>query len=100
MTSLYSSSLSEIGLTVGKIVLAKNADLFPLILETPKALQLRLPQISKLYELRESFLAPLTFFLPHVLNETDRKLEHMEQYLLLNLRAREGQFPTGQNNNN
>ena len=32
-------------LTIGKILLVKNADLFPLTLGTPKELQLRLPQI-------------------------------------------------------
>ena len=59
-------------LTIGKILLVKNADLFHLTLGTPKELQLRLPQISKIYELREPFLSPLTFFLPLVLNETER----------------------------
>lgn len=57
MTSFYSSSLSEIGLTIAKIILGKNADLFPLTLETPKELQLGLPQSSKIYELREPFLS-------------------------------------------
>lgn len=71
MTSLYSSSLSVIALTRGKTVLAKNADLFPLTLETPKELQLGLPQISKIYKLREPFLSPPAFFLPHVLSETE-----------------------------
>ena len=76
-------------LTIGKILLVKNADLFPLTLGTPKELQLRLPQISKIYELREPFLSPF-------LSSLMKQKEHMEQYLLLNLSGREGQFPTGQ----
>ena len=50
MISLYSNSLSEIGLSVGKILLARNADLFSLTLEISKELQLALPQIR--FELR------------------------------------------------
>lgn len=53
------------------MVLAKNTDLFPLTLETPKELQLGLPQTSKIYDLREPFLSHQTFFLPHALSETE-----------------------------
>lgn len=78
---------------MAKILLAKNADLFPLTLGTPKELHLRLPQISKIYELREPFLSPL---LSSFLLSLMKQKEHMKQYLLLNLSGREGQFPTGQ----
>lgn len=65
----------RIGPTIGKMVLAKNTDLFPLTLETPKELQLGLPQTSKIYELREPFFnhTKLSSFLMYLVKQKVRE---------------------------